>query len=108
MTPNELVSYVFYEALVVPVAWTGSDLPIGDTPISTLIKVPFTFIVCVFLVAHIIRLVLKPVDFVLHKVFGWEYEPDSEWQDWTGFVAMWGSVIGVAAVWGFYATWFNS
>ena len=49
MTPNELGSYLFYELLVVPVAWSGSDLPIGDTPIATLIKVPFVFFVGVFL-----------------------------------------------------------
>ena len=108
MTPNELGSYLFYELLVVPVAWSGSDLPIGDTPIATLIKVPFVFFVGVFFSAYIIRLLLKPVDVLLHKLRRREYYFDDNWDVWTAMTALWGSIIIVLAVWAFFATWFNS
>lgn len=105
MTPNELFSYLFYEMLVVPVAWTGSDLPIGDTPISTLIKVPVTFMLCVFFVTYIIRRVLKPVDVLLRK---WILEEDlDDWDTMLWSLAVLGGVIGVSAVWRFYAEWLN-
>jgi len=107
MTPNELVSYLFYEILIVPVAWTGSDLPVGDTPISTLLKVAFVFLGSVLFTAYIIRFILKPVDVLLHKLRRKEYYFDDNWDDWTGMLAIWGSIIIVLAVWAFYAEWLN-
>ena len=107
MTPNELFDTLVYEILIVPVAWTGSDLPMGDTPISTLIKVPFTFIICVFFAAHIIRLVLKPVDALLHKLRRKEHHQDPYWEDWTGMVGMWGGVVLVLVFWAIWQELLN-
>ena len=39
VTPNELFWTLFVELIFVPLAWSQSELDIGDTPISVLLRV---------------------------------------------------------------------
>ena len=108
MTPNELVSYLFYEIIVVPVAWTGDDLPIGDTEISILFRVFFWFILSWVVAIHLLQFfITRPVAFLWAKLRRKEFDGE-DWDKLHGMVAMWGGVIVVLFLWTYYAEWFNS
>lgn len=107
MTPNELVGYLFYEVIVVPVAWTGDDLPIGDTEISILFRVVFSFMIFLFVAIHLIRFfVTRPIAFLWAKLRRKEFDGE-DWESLHGMVAMWGGFIVVLMLWAFYSEWLN-
>ena len=107
MTPNELFDTIVYEMLIVPVAWSGSDLPIGDTPISILFRVVISFFGSWMLSAYLIHLILRPVDMLWHKIRRKEYNVYMEWEGWTAATAMWGGLISVMFVWAIWMELLN-
>lgn len=98
MTPNDILNFLLYEVVIAPIHWTGSDLPIGDTPIPMLLKVIFVFLllsVATFWLVH--TLLLKPFDKLWHKLRGKEYT--EEFGGWAETTAIWVSIVIVLVIW---------
>ena len=107
MTPNELMSYLFYELIVVPVAWTHDDLPLGDTEISILFRVIFSFCVFCFVAIHLVGFfITRPVASLWAKFRRRKFD-GGDWESLHGTVAIWGGISVVILLWGFSPRWFN-
>ena len=61
MTPNEIGHYLYHELLVVPVAWSYSNLALGDTPFTLIFRVVFAFTISTLLCYAIIQnIIMRP------------------------------------------------
>ena len=108
MTPKELVSYLHYEVIVVPLAWVGSDLPIGDTDFSIIFRFVFLFFISWVVVMQLLRaFITRPLAFLWAKLRRREFE-DDDWESAYSKVAMLGGFIVVLSLCAFYSESFNS
>ena len=77
MTPNELASTLI-ELIVNPIVWTNNDQPIGDTPITMLFNVVFSFFFEVIVLMYIyLKLAITP----LARFWHWIRRRDPEYFD---------------------------
>jgi hypothetical protein len=95
--------YLTNEFVRVPIAWIASDVEIGDTPFSILLRVVLLFLLTWFGLAPMLRdYITRPVALRWAKLRSKEFY-NNGWKSLHGIVAIWCSLIIILSALAFMA-----